>query len=42
MTADRTTLRIESSREYPEQVEAATIVKILKGIVARYLALTTS
>jgi hypothetical protein len=42
MTADRTTLRIEFSREYPEQVEAATIVKILKGIVARYLALATS
>jgi hypothetical protein len=36
LTADKPTLRIESSREYSEQARAFTIVKILKRIVAKY------
>lgn len=35
--ADKPTIRIEASREYSEQIEAVTIVKILKGIVRKYL-----
>jgi len=34
--ADMPTLRVESSMEYAEKLEAATIVKILKGIVSKY------
>jgi hypothetical protein len=34
--ADRPTLRVEFSREYAEKLEATTILKILKQIVAKY------
>jgi hypothetical protein len=37
MLADRPTMRIESSRQYAEQYEAETIVKILKRIVSKYV-----
>lgn len=35
ITLDNPSLRVESSRQYTEQYEAETIVKILKGIVAK-------
>jgi len=35
--SDKPTLQIEASREYSEPSEAPTILKILKGIVARHL-----
>jgi hypothetical protein len=35
MSADRPTLRIESSMQYAEAYDAETIVKILKGIVSK-------
>jgi len=37
MIADRPIMRIESSRQYAEQYDAETIVKILKGIVSKYV-----
>ncbi|MEB3358577.1 MAG: hypothetical protein VKK04_17760 [Synechococcales bacterium] len=37
---DQPNLRVESSREFSERLEAATILKILKGIIARRLAQT--
>jgi len=37
---DRPTMRIESSRQYAEQYDAETIVKILKGIVSKYVKLS--
>lgn len=36
ITTDKPTLLIEFSREYSENLEAATIIKILKGMVAKY------
>lgn len=35
--SDRPIMKLEYSREYVEKLEAATIFKILKGIVSRYL-----
>jgi hypothetical protein len=35
--ADRRTMRLEYSRGYGEKFEAATILRILKVIVARFL-----
>ena len=35
--SDRPTLKTEYSREYVEKLEAETILKLLKGIVLRYL-----
>lgn len=35
--SDKPMLRIEASREYSEPMEAVTVVKILKGIVMRFL-----
>ncbi len=40
ITADRPTMRIEFSRQYAEQYDAETIVKILKGIVSKYVKLS--
>lgn len=40
MLADRPTMRLETSRQYAEQYEAETIVKILKGIVSKYIKLS--
>jgi hypothetical protein len=37
ISAEKPTLRIESSGEYPEQTEASIIVKILKKMVAKHL-----
>jgi len=40
--SDKPTLQIEASKEYSEQYDAPTILKILKGIVARHLDQTPS
>lgn len=37
---EQVSLRVEFSREFSERLEAATILKILKGIIARRLAQT--
>ena len=37
ISSDRPTLTVEFSPEYTEKVEAPTILKILKGIIRRYL-----
>jgi hypothetical protein len=42
LDSDKPTLQIEASREYSEPSEAPTILKILKGIVARHLHQTHS
>jgi hypothetical protein len=38
MAGDRPLIKTEYSREYVEKLEAATILKLLKGIVQRHLA----
>jgi hypothetical protein len=42
MSADRPTMRIESSRQYAEQYDAETIAKILKGILNMSIPLATN
>ena len=37
LDSDRPSLQVEYSREYTEKIDAELILKILKGIVARYL-----
>lgn len=39
--SDMPRMTIESSREYVQKVEAATMLKILKGTVARWLQAAT-
>ena len=42
MNADQPIMRIEFSGEYAEQYDAETIVRILKGIVSKYVKLSTN